>query len=72
MSALHMHCQYTHQPPHSTFSATDFHCKLLFFECVQAKYILRTKGVYVMYFKNVINVMKALIYMLIVPCLFFA
>lgn len=39
MCALHMHPQYTHQQAYSTFSATDFHCKWLFSECFQAKYI---------------------------------
>lgn len=45
MCALHTHPQYTHQQAHSTFSATDFHCKWLFSECFQAKYISYRKGV---------------------------
>lgn len=52
MSALHMHPQYTHQLPYSTFSATDFHCKWLFSECVQAKNIPHTKqGLYHVFYR---------------------
>lgn len=43
MCALHMLPQYTHQQANSTFLATDFHCKWLFSECFQAKYIPHRK-----------------------------
>lgn len=71
MRALHMHPQYTHQQAYSAFSATDFHCKWLFSECFQAKYIPHRKRLLQhVFFADLLKIMKAVIYMLIVPSLF--